>query len=49
MLHELLNFKGGIKFSAIANYLARRKGPLASVGCERGAFLDFNGTGRPNV
>ena len=31
------------------NYLVRRKGPLASVGCERGAFLDFNGNGRPNV
>jgi choline dehydrogenase-like flavoprotein len=36
---HIYNEKGGLRKRAIANYLLRRRGPLATTGCDHGAFL----------
>jgi len=39
MTDNIYNEKGGLRKRAIVNYLLRRRGPLATTGCDRGAFI----------
>ncbi|CAG9464312.1 unnamed protein product [Pedinophyceae sp. YPF-701] len=39
VIEEIYSQKGSLKPTAILNYLLRRRGPLTSTGCERGAFV----------
>ncbi len=40
---ELLHSSGRIRVRAIMKYLLFKKGPLASTGCDHGAFVSTNG------
>lgn len=40
---ELLNPDGSIKFGNYPNYLFFGRGPLATTGCDRGAFVNTRG------
>jgi choline dehydrogenase-like flavoprotein len=39
MTDNIYNEKGGLRKRAIINYLLRRRGPLATTGCDHGAFI----------
>lgn len=39
MTDNIYNEKGGLRKRAIVNYLLRRRGPLATTGCDHGAFI----------
>ena len=40
---ELLHSSGRIRVRAIMKYLLFKKGPLATTGCDHGAFVSTNG------
>ena len=43
MTDELIDLRGRVKLSAILNYFLRRRGPMATTGCDHGALLSTRG------
>lgn len=41
---ELIDLRGRVKLSAMLNYFLRRRGPLATTGCDHGALLSTRGS-----
>lgn len=46
---EIYNKKNKVRLSVLANYFIRGRGPLATTGCDRGAFLSTTGSGQPDL
>lgn len=46
---QIYNKSNNIRLDAILNYLIWRKGPLATTGCDRGAFISTTGSGEPDL
>ncbi|CAD7704784.1 unnamed protein product [Ostreobium quekettii] len=49
MTTKVYNKKGKVRKRTILNYLLRRRGPLTTTGCDRGAFVDTTGSGRADL
>lgn len=47
--NQVYNNQGGIRKRAILNYFLFGKGPLATTGCDRGAFVSTRGSGLPDL
>ncbi|GMH38701.1 hypothetical protein BSKO_06585 [Bryopsis sp. KO-2023] len=46
---HVYNNHGGIRKRALLNYLLFKRGPLATTGCDRGAFVSTTGSGQPDL
>uniref|UniRef100_A0A7S0S699 Glucose-methanol-choline oxidoreductase N-terminal domain-containing protein n=1 Tax=Chlamydomonas leiostraca TaxID=1034604 RepID=A0A7S0S699_9CHLO len=46
---QIYDKKQNIKFGAVLQYLFNKRGPLATTGCDHGAFVSTTGKGEPDL
>lgn len=46
---EIYDQNNNFKLGALLQYLLQKKGPLATTGCDRGAFVSTTGSGEPDL